>query len=255
MQKEAEKFAQSSLMEGMVSIRAVLRACEDGISDRKIEKILFDREKAKSKARELSFLRAKAKEHGFSIEFTDASTIAAATNKVSPIYMDLQNTRVDGLTVVNCKLEGNVSNMNFVYANATTAGDCGFTASLKNVNIIGNTVSGIARLCELREAENVTIKDNNVANLTRELALLGNNGTNAYSGNLVVTGNTADNIATDYAAQNLEGLFFRVGVGGDANVTVKNNVITNSGCVETSFVNVTGHTGTLTVGANATKTS
>ena len=30
MQKEAEKFAQSSLMEGMVSIRAVLRACEDG---------------------------------------------------------------------------------------------------------------------------------------------------------------------------------------------------------------------------------
>ena len=185
-----------------------------------------------------------------SIEFTDASTIAAATGKVSPIYLDLQNTRVDGLTVVNCKLEGNVSNMNFVYANATTGGGCDFTASLKNVNIIGNTVSGIARLCELREAENVTIKDNNVANLTRELALLGNNGTNAYSGNLVVTGNTADNIATDYAAQNLEGLFFRVGVGGDADVTVKENVITNSGCVETSFVNVTSHTGTLTVENN-----
>ena len=47
MQKEAEKFAQSSLMEGMVSIRAVLRACEDGISDRKIEKILFDKQNLK----------------------------------------------------------------------------------------------------------------------------------------------------------------------------------------------------------------
>ena len=79
MQKEAEKFAQSSLMEGMFSIRAVLRAGEEGISDRKIEKVLFDREKAKSKAKELSFLRAKAKEQGFSVEFTDAAKIEEIT--------------------------------------------------------------------------------------------------------------------------------------------------------------------------------
>ena len=79
MQKEAEKFAQSSIMEGMFSIRAVLRAGEEGISDRKIQKILFDREKAKSKAKELSFLRAKAKEQGFSVEFTDAAKIEEIT--------------------------------------------------------------------------------------------------------------------------------------------------------------------------------
>ena len=50
MQKEAEKFVESSLMEGMFSIRAILRASEEGMNDRRIERVLFDREKTKSKA-------------------------------------------------------------------------------------------------------------------------------------------------------------------------------------------------------------
>ncbi len=79
MQKEAEKFVASSVMEGMFSIRAVLRAAEEGINDRKIEKILFDRAKTKSKARELSFLRAKAHELGFIIELCDEEMINELT--------------------------------------------------------------------------------------------------------------------------------------------------------------------------------
>ena len=79
MQKEAEKFVDSSIMEGMFSIRAILKATEDGINDRKIEKILFDSEKKKSKARELSYLRAKSYELGFAIEFTDAETLDSMT--------------------------------------------------------------------------------------------------------------------------------------------------------------------------------
>ena len=79
MQKEAEKFVDSSVMEGMFSIRAILRAAEDGINDRKIEKILFDKEKKKSKARELSFLRAKSAELGFAIEFVDAEKLEEIT--------------------------------------------------------------------------------------------------------------------------------------------------------------------------------
>ncbi len=75
MQKEAEKFVASSVMEGMFSIRAILRAAEDGINDRRIEKILFDREKKKSKAKELSYLKAKSAELGFAIEFVDSEAI------------------------------------------------------------------------------------------------------------------------------------------------------------------------------------
>lgn len=73
--KEAEKFADSSIMEGMTSIRAVINGNVSGVNDRKIEKILFDKAKLHSKARELSFLRAKSAESGFSIEFTDSEHI------------------------------------------------------------------------------------------------------------------------------------------------------------------------------------
>ena len=79
MQKEAEKFVDSSVMEGMFSIRAILRAAEDGINDRKIEKILFDKNKKKSKAHELAFLRAKSANLGFEIEFVDAEKLEEIT--------------------------------------------------------------------------------------------------------------------------------------------------------------------------------
>ena len=79
MQKEAEKFLDSSLMEGMFSIRAILRAYEDGINDRKIQTILFDKAKIRSKAKELSFLRAMSYKHGFEIEYVDAEKIDEMT--------------------------------------------------------------------------------------------------------------------------------------------------------------------------------
>lgn len=77
MQKEAEKFGSSALMEGMVSIRAVIRAREDGKSDRRIEEVLFDRAKSTKKARELAYLYEKAPLHSFSVRMTDASELDA----------------------------------------------------------------------------------------------------------------------------------------------------------------------------------
>jgi 23S rRNA (guanosine2251-2'-O)-methyltransferase len=73
--KEAEKFAESSLMEGITSVRAVFSGAESGVNDRKIKKILFDKAKARAKFLELGFLRAKAAEEGFEIEFTTAEEI------------------------------------------------------------------------------------------------------------------------------------------------------------------------------------
>jgi 23S rRNA (guanosine2251-2'-O)-methyltransferase len=73
--KEAEKFVNSSIMEGMTSVRAVLAGADTGVNDRKIEKILFDKAKTRSKFRELGFLRAKSAERGFEIEFVSAEEI------------------------------------------------------------------------------------------------------------------------------------------------------------------------------------
>ncbi len=73
--KEAEKFAESSIMEGITSIRAVFAGAEAGVNDRKIEKVLFDKAKMRSKSRELGFLRAKSYEQGYEIEFSTAEEI------------------------------------------------------------------------------------------------------------------------------------------------------------------------------------
>ena len=47
MQKEEIKFCDSNVFEGMTSIRAILRGIDSGINTRKIEKILFDKNKIK----------------------------------------------------------------------------------------------------------------------------------------------------------------------------------------------------------------
>lgn len=77
--KEAEKFAVSSIMEGMTSIRAVISSFEAGISDRKIENVLVDGEKIKSKPREAEYLGEKSKKHGFTVEKVDQSIIDSLT--------------------------------------------------------------------------------------------------------------------------------------------------------------------------------
>lgn len=73
MLKEEKRFEASDILEGMTSISALLNA--DGVNDRKIEKILIDRTKRKSKAAQIGFLTAKSHEHGFPVEFVDAEKI------------------------------------------------------------------------------------------------------------------------------------------------------------------------------------
>lgn len=64
MKKEAERFESGSIFEGMVSLRPML----SGQADRKIETVYVDETKAKKKAKELSYIKAKSYEHGFTIE-------------------------------------------------------------------------------------------------------------------------------------------------------------------------------------------
>ena len=73
MLKEEQRFAASDILEGMTSISALLNS--NGVNDRKIEKILIDRSKRKSKAAQIGFLTAKSHERGFPVEFVDATEI------------------------------------------------------------------------------------------------------------------------------------------------------------------------------------
>ena len=68
MQKEERKFKESTVFEGMTSIRAIIKGIDSGINDRKIEKILFDKEKLKKISKEIGYLKAVSEKYGFSID-------------------------------------------------------------------------------------------------------------------------------------------------------------------------------------------
>ena len=75
MQKEAKKFFDSTVFEGMTSIRALIRAMEEGISDRRIHTILYDKEKSSKNAKEIGYLKAVSNTYGFVLEETTKDAI------------------------------------------------------------------------------------------------------------------------------------------------------------------------------------
>ena len=58
MQKEESRFSNSTVFEGMTSIRAVINGGYSEKNDRKIEKILYDPEKAPKIGKNLGYLKA-----------------------------------------------------------------------------------------------------------------------------------------------------------------------------------------------------
>ena len=76
MQKESIKFGASTLLEGMTSIRALLSARQDGINDRKIYRVLYDKTRKKD-GRELKFLEKMAQEHKYELQAVEPDKINA----------------------------------------------------------------------------------------------------------------------------------------------------------------------------------
>ena len=80
MIKEESRFADSLVFEGMTSIRALLDNLKEGKENaRKIEKVLFDKEKEKAKGKELGYLKKMAELFGFTVEGTTAEVIEGYT--------------------------------------------------------------------------------------------------------------------------------------------------------------------------------
>lgn len=68
------------IMEGMISFRSVVSAIRSGISDRRIEKVFFDRDKRVKYSRHLSFIVAMSHELSFEVEFVDRDEIDLMSN-------------------------------------------------------------------------------------------------------------------------------------------------------------------------------
>lgn len=67
MQKEELKFQDSTVFEGMTSIRAILRGIDSGVNNRRIIKILFDPSRMKKIAKEVGYLKAVSSKYGFDV--------------------------------------------------------------------------------------------------------------------------------------------------------------------------------------------
>ena len=168
-----------------------------------------------------------------SVEFSDEYVMSSNHSYSAPIFIDLSYINVDGLTVKNCKLEGDNAKMNFVYLYGSgNPSNSTFETAAKNITITGNTVDGIARLCELRQAENVTITNNTIKNTYLHGMLLSVDG-GKYSGNVTITNNTADGIKER---------FVRMAGAGDAVVVIKDNLINNYNGTDKDYIKVTDGT-------------
>ncbi len=80
MKKEYERFTDSNLFEGMVSLRVLISNTEErakGIfhNDRRILTVLYDKERAKKEKKELAWLMHRAEELGFTVEISERDRI------------------------------------------------------------------------------------------------------------------------------------------------------------------------------------
>jgi 23S rRNA (guanosine2251-2'-O)-methyltransferase len=79
MKKEYSRFEDSTVFEGIVSVRTLIDVMsKDGASnDRKILKLLVSSERAEKEKKEMSWLRHRSEELGFEIELTSRENIDA----------------------------------------------------------------------------------------------------------------------------------------------------------------------------------
>ena len=70
MQKEESRFVSNGIFEGLISIRALVDGARLGISDRKIERVLYDPERYtdRRKRPELTWLKKTGERSGFAVE-------------------------------------------------------------------------------------------------------------------------------------------------------------------------------------------
>ena len=134
------------------------------------------------------------------------------------------------------KTESTTTVHQYAYENETYT----FSPTLKDITVTGTSFNGGYIGLELRETENVTITDNtfNVAN--RNILLPVNTGC-TYTGNITITGNVSNNAKER---------FVRMAGAGDANVVIKDNIITNYQGTDSDVIKVTDSTGSLVIENN-----
>ena len=126
MQKEELKFVDSTIFEGMTSIRSILRGIDSGVNDRRIKTIFFDKEKLRKISKEVGYLKAVSDKYGFVLQETTSNElekltlgnthgglIAITEDRVLPYLSPDSEIKEDGFYVM---IEGIEDPYNFGYS-------------------------------------------------------------------------------------------------------------------------------------------
>ena len=169
MIKEQSRFKDSCVFEGMTSIRALIDNLKDGIETaRKIEKILYDKEREKSKLKELGYLRKMGELFGFTVESTtseiiDSYTVGASHGGIIALCSERTYAKVTKECLVEngfyVMIEGIEDPYNFGYAvrSLYASGADGLILSPRNwmgaAGIVARSSAGASELIDLYISE------------------------------------------------------------------------------------------------------
>ena len=126
MIKEDVKFINSTVFEGMTSIRAIIRAWDDGIAKRQIKEILYDAERLPKISKEIGYLKAVSDKYGFVVRESSADEvnnltlgsshggiIAITDDRIIPCLDSASQIKPDGFY---CMIQGIEDPYNFGYS-------------------------------------------------------------------------------------------------------------------------------------------
>lgn len=168
MKKEESRFVNGTLFEGMTSIRAIISAHDNGIGDRRINRIIVDETKVKSRAKELGWLKFKSSEMGFTFDYvspdeidtittgnTHGGIIAECSDRTIPL-LSSSKVKPDGFYVM---LEGIEDPYNFGYAlrSLYVCGTDGVVLSPRNwmsaAGVVCRSSAGASELLPIYESD------------------------------------------------------------------------------------------------------
>ena len=171
MIKEETKFINSTVFEGMTSIRAIISATDENINPRKIKSIFYYKSKINKIAKNIGYLKAVSKKYGFNIIESDATEIekytlgnthggiiAFAEEKTIPELSEASKIESNGFY---CMIEGIEDPYNFGYSlrSLYAAGCNGIILSERNwmsaAGVVARSSAGASELFPMFTADSL----------------------------------------------------------------------------------------------------
>jgi 23S rRNA (guanosine2251-2'-O)-methyltransferase len=171
MQKEEIKFLDSTVFEGMTSIRAILRGKDSKVNTRPIHKILYDKERYAKNAKNIAYLKAVSEKYAFQVEESTADEldkltlgtshggiIAIAGERETPIFSKAADLEEKGFYAI---IQGIEDPYNFGYAlrSLYACGVDGIILPKRNwmsaAGVVCRSSAGASEMFKLYVSENV----------------------------------------------------------------------------------------------------